>query len=83
MENNTLNKTLNKSTNDKILGSSHDFTADDSTSSIQKPQTKGGYCYIGEERGHRSCMRVNEDDKCMSGEIFPTREICINPNLRV
>lgn len=83
MHNNTVNKSLNKSTNEKIIGSTHEFTADDSTSSIQKPQTKGGYCYIGEERGHRSCMRVNEEDKCMSGEIFPTRDICVNPNLRV
>jgi len=83
MQNNTLNKALNSSNVKQNIGKSHDYVADDSTSSIQKTQTKGGYCYIGEERGHRSCMRVNENDTCMSGEIFPTNEICINPSLRV
>jgi hypothetical protein len=82
MQNNTLNKALNNSNVKQNIGQSHDYVADDSTSSIQKTQTKGGYCYIGEERGHRSCMRVNENDTCMSGEIFPTNEICINPSLR-
>lgn len=43
---------------------------------------KSGYCYIGEDRGIRSCIKVNSKDECMSGDIFPTKEICINPNLR-
>ncbi|MEX0598475.1 MAG: hypothetical protein WD512_18480 [Candidatus Paceibacterota bacterium] len=47
-----------------------------------KTSKKSGFCYIGEDRGFRSCVRVNEDDECLSGDIFPTREICINPNLR-
>jgi hypothetical protein len=83
MQNNTLNKALNKKNVQQNIGQTHDYIADDSTSKIQKAQSKGGYCYIGEERGHRSCMRVTENDTCMSGEIFPTSEICINPNLRV
>jgi nitrogen regulatory protein PII-like uncharacterized protein len=83
MQNNTLNKSLNKTNAEQNIGHINDYVADDSTSSIQKSQTKGGYCYIGEERGNRSCVRVNENDTCMSGDIFPTREICINPSLRV
>lgn len=47
-----------------------------------KTRTKSGYCYIGEDRGFRSCIDVNLADECMSGEIFPTRSVCINPNLR-
>ena len=43
---------------------------------------KTGYCYIGEDRGFRSCIEVGINDKCMSGDIFPTEAICINPNLR-
>ena len=27
-------------------------------------------------------FEIDEDDKCMSGDIFPTRDICVNPNLR-
>jgi len=41
-----------------------------------------GYCYIGKDRGFRSCVKVNDYDNCMSGDIFPTSELCINPNLR-
>jgi len=82
MQNNTLNKALNNSNVKQNIGQTDEYVADDSTSSIQKNQTKGGYCYIGDDRGHRSCMRVNENDTCMSGEIFPTNEICINPSLR-
>jgi len=44
--------------------------------------SKSGYCYIGEDRGFRSCVQVGEEDTCMSGDIFPTQAICINPRLR-
>ena len=57
--------------------------ADDATSSMQIPRTKSGYCYIGEDRGFRSCIEVTKDMKCMSGDIFPTRAVCVNPRLRV
>ena len=57
--------------------------ADDATSKVQmKPKSKAGFCYIGEDRGFRSCIEVGEGDVCMSGDIFPTEAICINPNLR-
>jgi len=55
---------------------------DDAGSTTQSSQNKAGYCYIGEDRGFRSCIQVSENDTCMSGEIFPTRALCINPNLR-
>ena len=57
---------------------------DDSTSATQRDAGahKSGYCYIGEDRGFRSCLKVNEGDMCMSGDIFPSRDICVNPNLR-
>lgn len=41
-----------------------------------------GYCYIGYDRGMRSCTELYEGDKCMSGEIFPSLEVCMFPNLR-
>lgn len=56
---------------------------DDSSSEIQRSRLgKSGYCLIGQYNGFRTCVDVTENDKCMSGEIFPTREICINPTLR-
>ena len=57
--------------------------ADDATSSTQIPRSKSGYCYIGEDRGFRSCIEVSQDMNCMSGDIFPTMDVCVNPRLRV
>lgn len=80
MANNTLNKALNTSQSKQT--SSTDFQADESSSNIQGGTTKSGWCYIGEDRGFRSCAQVGDNDKCMSGDIFPTQEVCVNPNLR-
>lgn len=55
---------------------------DEAGSRTQRGKHKSGYCYIGEDRGFRSCIRVKEGDECMSGDIFPTRDLCINPSLR-
>ena len=41
-----------------------------------------GYCYIGKENKLRHCAKVSSKSKCMSGDIFPTMDICINPKLR-
>jgi len=49
---------------------------------LSKPNQKSGFCYIGEDRGFRSCIEVTESDSCESGEIYPSRTVCIHPNLR-
>lgn len=84
MQANTLNKALNTSTSQKQQVNGEDYHADDSTSSIQMSSTTGkaGWCYIGEERGFRTCAEVGINDTCMSGDIFPSQQICVNPNLR-
>ena len=41
-----------------------------------------GYCFIGEDRGFRSCIYVNDYNKCLSGQVFPNEALCINPNFR-
>jgi len=43
---------------------------------------KAGWCYVGTDAAFRTCTKVGYDDLCMSGEIFPTQEVCVNPNLR-
>lgn len=57
------------------------YEPDKVDSGIQKPQ-KPGFCYVGTDRGYRSCISVGQSDKCLSGKIFPTMKICINPALR-
>jgi hypothetical protein len=44
----------------------------------QKP--KAGWCYIGEFSGLRGCTEVTENDKCMSGMIFASKQACLNPD---
>ena len=84
MQANTLNRALNTSTSQKQQVNGEDYQADDSTSAIQMSSTTGkaGWCYIGEERGFRTCAEVGVNDTCMSGDIFPSQQICVNPNLR-
>lgn len=55
---------------------------DEANSNIQY-SGKAGYCYIGENNGVRTCAKVGVNDTCMSGDIYPSNEICVNPNLRV
>ena len=43
---------------------------------------KAGWCYIGEDNNTRTCAEVGVNDRCMSGNIFPSQDICMNPNLR-
>ena len=43
---------------------------------------KAGWCFIGDDLGVRTCSEVGVNDVCMSGDVFPSQEICMNPNLR-
>lgn len=49
---------------------------------LQTSTQEHGYCYIGKNNNIRNCAKVSSKNKCMSGDIFPTMELCINPNLR-
>ena len=76
----SLNKAINKSNSSKN-NEDGDYEPNEASSSIHEVG-KAGWCFIGEDRGHRTCSKVSETDKCMSGDIFPSQEICINPSLR-
>ena len=43
---------------------------------------KGGYCYIGKINDTRYCSKVSSRNYCMSGDIYPSMDICVNRNLR-
>jgi hypothetical protein len=59
----------------------HEPDVDSTVSPIQKPITsnKTNWCLVGEYQGRRGCIEVGESDKCLSGQIFPTRQACLNP----
>lgn len=50
---------------------------------IQKPisSNKYNWCLVGEYQNKRGCMPITESDKCLSGQVFPTQKMCLNPNL--
>jgi hypothetical protein len=75
----TLNRALNTAQTQQPQ--QHDYEANEASSSVHSAG-KAGWCYIGDDRGFRSCAQVSVNDTCMSGDIFPSQEICMNPNLR-
>jgi hypothetical protein len=54
----------------------------DSNIQTRGSNQKAGWCYVGTDRKVRSCIEVGKSNKCMSGNIFPSRDLCINPKLR-
>lgn len=80
MSNNSLNKALN--TSQSSQKQNNDYQADEASSNIQSGPPKSGWCYIGEDRGFRTCAEVGPNDECISGDIFPSKDICVNPTLR-
>lgn len=58
------------------------ISPDEADSDIQFAP-KAGYCYVGKDKGSRTCAYVGRNDTCMSGKVYPTMSVCINPALRV
>lgn len=75
----SLNRALN--TAQQRQSSQNDYQANEASSSVHSAG-KAGWCYVGNDKGFRTCAEVGVNDFCMSGDIFPTQEICVNPNLR-
>jgi hypothetical protein len=76
LQESNLNKTLNTAQSQES-----DYQAYEATSSVHVAG-KAGWCYVGDDRGFRTCAEVGKNDLCMSGDIFPSQEICMNPSLR-
>jgi len=57
--------------------------ADDSTNPIQNPvsSNKNSWCLVGEYHNKRGCIEIADGDKCMSGQVFPSQQLCLNPTL--
>jgi len=54
---------------------------DSSENNIQKPITsdKWNWCLVGEYQNKRGCIEITDTDKCMSGQVFPSQKMCLNP----
>lgn len=42
---------------------------------------KGQWCLVGEYNERRGCVAIDQNTKCMSGQVFPTQNACMNPNI--
>lgn len=56
-----------------------DTTASPIQNSIS--QEKNAWCLVGEYKGRRGCIEVSEYNKCMSGQVYPSQKMCLNPVL--
>jgi len=54
---------------------------DDASNVIQNPiaTSKSQWCLVGEYQNKRGCVEVGKEDKCMSGQVFPSQMSCMNP----
>lgn len=77
-------KNLSKSLKDINKPIDVDYPEPDQSNSYVQQGTTGkkGYCYVGNWNGYRSCVKVNDPNRCLSGEIFDSDVICRNPELR-
>jgi hypothetical protein len=52
-----------------------------STMPIQNPisSSKINYCLVGEFQSKRGCVEVGDNDLCMSGQLFASKDLCMNP----
>jgi len=53
-----------------------------SNNNVESSNNQKKYCYIGKENNKRVCVEMDNNDSCESNKIFPTMDVCINPNLK-
>jgi hypothetical protein len=41
----------------------------------------GGWCLVGQYQGVNGCIAVGPQDTCMSGQVFPNQQMCLNPTM--
>jgi hypothetical protein len=80
-----LTADLRRSLDRREFNPSTQYSAQTSGDSAQMRHNvkKTGYCYVGVDNGVRGCVKVYKDDTCMSGNVYPTQAICMNPSLRM
>ena len=59
-------------------------SADETSNEVQpnNSQTSMNWCFVGEDRGYRSCVQVDNNTSCQSQQIFEDQQQCLQPELR-
>lgn len=82
---NELDRSLNSNVSRQPNYSYNEPKPDSSVDPIQKPITsdKNVWCLVGEYEGKRGCVEVDDANKCLSGQVFPNEQMCLNPTKTV
>ena len=77
----STDQTISNQNNNQKIYRERPINADSSASTIQRPISAGkqNWCLAGEYQNKRGCVAVGSDDLCMSGQIYPTKQMCLNP----
>lgn len=84
----TANKGSNNTSTKSVVSTENDDSLVDNKKNNDEPEPtrtnslNHGYCYVGKINDTRYCAKVSGRDQCMSGDIYPSMDICVNPNLR-
>lgn len=77
-----VNISKTKLLGDSIQTGKHNNVFDPEPVSASNPvitKNNSGWCLVGEYKDQRGCVEVDETDKCMSGQIFPSKQACLTP----
>lgn len=80
-----FDKSLNEKKTNQPEFTYNEPKPDSSTQPIQKPITseKNVWCLVGEYQGKRGCVEVDDANKCLSGQVFPNKQMCLYPTKTV
>jgi hypothetical protein len=54
------------------------FNFDNSGNSMIQKRGKTSYCYVGTDKGFRSCIEMGAEENCQSGQTFNSENACQN-----
>ena len=82
---NSLDNTIqqNRRDNQPLKIARDEPSPNTTTNPIQSPSSNAKYkwCLVGEYNGGRGCVSISDSDKCMSGQIYPSKAVCWNPTI--
>jgi len=76
-------KPLDKEINNRKSKDKDEPKPQSASAPIQTPikSNKSSWCLVGDYQGRRGCIEVSDQDKCLSGQVFPNQKMCLNPTL--
>jgi hypothetical protein len=79
----TPSRSLDGSINVGPAATIAEYSPSSSDSTIQRSISSGKekWCLVGEYQNKRGCVSVDDQDKCMSGQVFATQQMCLNPTM--